>query len=157
MRLFLHAVGVWSCVPLPLLPQCIDKALVWPQGNLPLHVLLHLCGESLHQSHHPSPFSPLSLPLQSMLCADPVYMHSSCVLLHKTPDFVVFQEITETSKLYMRGVCAVEASWLPRIQPDYCTFSPPLEDPPPFFDSTTGTVSCHMTCTYGMTFPPSDL
>ena len=89
-----------------------------------------------------------SLP-QSMLCTEPVYMHSSTVLLHETPDFVVFQEITETSKLYMRGVSTIEASWLPRIQPDYCTFSAPLEDPPPFFDATAGSVVCHMACTYG--------
>ena len=88
-------------------------------------------------------------PLQSSLCTDPVHMNSSAVLLHQLPEFVVFQEITETSKLYMRGVCAVDASWFPRIQPDHCTFSPPLEDPPPFFDDATGTVCCHMTCTYG--------
>lgn len=76
-------------------------------------------------------------------------MHSSAALLYESPDFVVFQEITETSKLYMRGVCAVDASWLPRLQPGYCTFSDPMEDPPPFFEDSSGTVKCHMTCTYG--------
>lgn len=41
--------------------------------------------------------------LQSTLCEDPVYLQSSCALLHTIPDFVVFQEIFEGSKLYMRG------------------------------------------------------
>ena len=76
-------------------------------------------------------------------------MHQSCALIHHAPEFLVFQEITETSKLYMRGVCGVESSWLPVIQSDHCTFSDPLEDPPPFFDELSGTVKCHMTCSYG--------
>ena len=80
---------------------------------------------------------------------EPVYLHSTAVLLYECPEFVVFQEITETSKLFMRGVCAVEASWLPLLQPGYCTFSEPLETPPPFYEESTGTVKCHMTCSYG--------
>ncbi len=43
---------------------------------------------------------------QSTLCEDPVYLHSSCALLHTNPGFVVFQEIFDSSKLYMRGVCS---------------------------------------------------
>lgn len=80
---------------------------------------------------------------------EPVHLHPSAVLLHQTPEYVVFQEVSETSKLYMRGVCAVDPAWLPQLQPQFCTFSDPLEDPPPFFDDGTGTVKCHMTCTYG--------
>ena len=32
-----------------------------------------------------------------------MFLHPSCVLLHSDPEFVVFQEIVETGKLYMRG------------------------------------------------------
>ena len=32
-----------------------------------------------------------------------MFLHPSCVLLHSDPKFVVFQEIVETGKLYMRG------------------------------------------------------
>ena len=86
---------------------------------------------------------------QSTLCEDPVYLHPSSALFHINPDYVIFQEISETKKLYMRTVTAVEETWLPRILPQYCRFSPPLETPPPTFDSETGTVKCHMTSTYG--------
>ena len=46
-------------------------------------------------------------------------------------------------------VMAVEEEWLPLLQPQFCVFSSPLEHPPPFFDSRTGTVRCYMSCTYG--------
>ena len=46
-------------------------------------------------------------------------------------------------------VIAVEEDWLPLIQPQFCAFSPPLEQPPPFFDSQSGTVRCYRSCTYG--------
>ena len=46
-------------------------------------------------------------------------------------------------------VMAVEEDWLPLVQPQFCTFSPPLDDPPPFFDSHSGTVRCYRSCTYG--------
>lgn len=86
---------------------------------------------------------------QSTLCEAPVHLHRSSALLYASPQWVVFQEITETSKLYMRGVTAIEESWLPLLQPQYCSFSSPLRLPPPFFDDESGTVKCYMTCTYG--------
>ncbi len=90
--------------------------------------------------------APLS---QSTLCLDPVFLHHSSSLYHTQPEVVVFQEIVEAKALYMRTVSAVEEAWLPRIVPQYCTFSPPLDTPPPSCDPDTGTVRCHMTCTYG--------
>lgn len=43
--------------------------------------------------------------LQTPLLDDPVFIHPSSAL-HKTlPEFVVYQEIMETTKMYMRGVC----------------------------------------------------
>jgi len=83
------------------------------------------------------------------LCDDVVYLPSSSVLYYENPEFVVFQEITETSKLYLRGVCAIDPSWLPLVQPEYCTFSDPLEDYPPAMDDSNGRVYCHVSCTYG--------
>ena len=47
------------------------------------------------------------------------------------------------------GVTAVEEVWLPVMNPQFCTFSDPLKLPPPNFDPQTGTVQCHVTCTYG--------
>lgn len=47
------------------------------------------------------PAPPLSL--QTPLLDDPVFIHPSSVLFKELPDFVVYQEIVETSKLYMKG------------------------------------------------------
>ena len=42
--------------------------------------------------------------LQCMLCESPVYLHPSSVYLRSSPpEYVVFQEITETTILFMRG------------------------------------------------------
>ena len=46
-------------------------------------------------------------------------------------------------------VTAVEEVWLPVMNPQFCTFSDALKLPPPNFDPQTGTVQCHVTCTYG--------
>ena len=79
-----------------------------------------------------------------------MFLPSSSVMLHVKAEFVVFQELLESTKIYMREVTAIEGSWLPIILPEQCMFSAPLELPPPSFDDITGTVQCHMTCAYGM-------
>jgi ATP-dependent RNA helicase DHX37/DHR1 len=66
---------------------------------------------------------------------EPVYLHESSVLLHERPEFVAYQEIFETSKLYMRGVTTVDANWFATFCPSQCNFSPPLPDPEPRYDS----------------------
>ncbi|XP_024130840.1 probable ATP-dependent RNA helicase DHX37 isoform X2 [Oryzias melastigma] len=82
------------------------------------------------------------------LLDDPVFIHPSSALFKKVPEFVVYQEITETSKMYMRGVSAVEAEWVPQLLPQYCHFGAPLESPLPWFCSSSGTVRCHCSSTF---------
>ena len=38
-----------------------------------------------------------------MLCEEPVYLHPTSSLLKIVPQYIVFQELVETRKLYMRG------------------------------------------------------
>ncbi|KAK2584403.1 hypothetical protein KPH14_006785 [Odynerus spinipes] len=80
---------------------------------------------------------------------DPVFMHSACVLRKTSPEWVVYQEIYETNKLYMRGVTAIEPEWLPKFAPTLCQLSEPLIEPPPRYDSNSGRVMCHITGTFG--------
>lgn len=47
---------------------------------------------------------PLDSP-QTPLLDDPVFIHPSSVLFKKLPDFVVYQEVVETTKMYMKGKC----------------------------------------------------
>ncbi|XP_033627885.1 probable ATP-dependent RNA helicase DHX37 [Asterias rubens] len=86
---------------------------------------------------------------QSMGIEGAVFIHPDSVLAKKQPQFVVYQEVIETSRPFMRGVTAIEPEWLPVILPQLCTFSKPLEKPAPTYEEETGTVHCHMTSTFG--------
>uniref|UniRef100_A0A8C3N9R7 Activating signal cointegrator 1 complex subunit 3 n=1 Tax=Geospiza parvula TaxID=87175 RepID=A0A8C3N9R7_GEOPR len=80
---------------------------------------------------------------KTALLEDPVFIHPSSVLFKELPEFVVYQEIVETTKLYMKGVSAVEPEWIPALLPPYCHFGKPLENPPPSYCPGTGRVRCH--------------
>ncbi|XP_069880986.1 probable ATP-dependent RNA helicase DHX37 [Dipodomys merriami] len=82
------------------------------------------------------------------LLDDPVFIHPSSVLFRELPEFVVYQEIVETTKMYMKGVSTVEIQWIPALLPAYCQFSTPLEDPPPTYCPETGRVQCHRTSVF---------
>ncbi|XP_019323247.2 probable ATP-dependent RNA helicase DHX37 isoform X1 [Panthera pardus] len=77
------------------------------------------------------------------LLDDPVFIHPSSVLFRELPEFVVYQEIVETTKMYMKGVSAVEVQWIPALLPSYCQFDKPMETPPPAYCPEKGRVQCH--------------
>ncbi|XP_020499535.2 probable ATP-dependent RNA helicase DHX37 [Labrus bergylta] len=82
------------------------------------------------------------------LMDEPVFIHPSSALFKTLPKFVVYQEIMETTKMYMKGVSAVEAEWVPKLLPQYCHFGPPLETPSPWLCSSTGTIRCLRSSTF---------
>ncbi|TMS03931.1 putative ATP-dependent RNA helicase DHX37 [Larimichthys crocea] len=82
------------------------------------------------------------------LMDEPVFIHPSSALFKTLPEFVVYQEIMETTKMYMKGLSAVEAEWVPQLLPQYCHFGSPLESPSPWLCSSTGTVRCHRSSTF---------
>ncbi|XP_069563899.1 probable ATP-dependent RNA helicase DHX37 [Brachyistius frenatus] len=82
------------------------------------------------------------------LMDDPVFIHPNSALFKTLPEFVVYQEIMETTKMYMRGVSAVEAEWVPQFLPQYCHFGSPQESPVPWFCSSTGIIRCHRSSTF---------
>ncbi|XP_019744561.1 putative ATP-dependent RNA helicase DHX37 [Hippocampus comes] len=82
------------------------------------------------------------------LMDDPVFIHPSSPLFKTLPEFVVYQEIMETTKMYMKGVSAVEAEWVPQLLPQYCHLDPPLESPAPWFCTSTGGIRCHRSSTF---------
>ncbi|XP_074525588.1 putative ATP-dependent RNA helicase DHX37 [Halichoeres trimaculatus] len=82
------------------------------------------------------------------LMDEPVFIHPTSALFKTLPEFIVYQEIMETTKMYMKGVSAVEAEWVPQLLPQYCHFGPPLETPSPWFCSSTGTIRCHRSSTF---------
>lgn len=49
-----------------------------------------------------------------------LYIHPDSVLYgEKPPKWVVFNELVQTSKYYMRDVTAVESSWLVELAPHF--------------------------------------
>ncbi|XP_058897046.1 probable ATP-dependent RNA helicase DHX37 isoform X1 [Kogia breviceps] len=80
---------------------------------------------------------------KTSLLDDPVFIHPSSVLFRELPEFVVYQEIVETTKMYMKGVSTVEVQWIPVLLPSYCQFDKPLEEPPPAYCPEKGRMLCH--------------
>uniref|UniRef100_G1SUG5 DEAH-box helicase 37 n=1 Tax=Oryctolagus cuniculus TaxID=9986 RepID=G1SUG5_RABIT len=77
------------------------------------------------------------------LLDEPVFIHPSSVLFRELPEFVVYQEIMETTKMYMKGVSTVDVQWIPVLLPSYCQFDKPLEEPAPTYCPEKGRVLCH--------------
>ncbi|XP_056389776.1 probable ATP-dependent RNA helicase DHX37 isoform X2 [Hyla sarda] len=82
------------------------------------------------------------------LLEDPVFIHPNSALFRQLPDFVVFQEILETTKLFMKGVSSIEPEWIPALLPQYCHFGDPLEDPAPYYCQVSGRVKCYRQSTF---------
>ena len=110
---------------------------------------------------------------QGLLLAEPIFIHPSSVLFKELPEYICYVEMVETSKLYMKGVCSIDPSWLPVYLANQCAFEKPLtnetdpdyEKRKPRFDSNKGLVVCHRESTFGrvmwkmapveVEFPPS--
>ncbi|KAG2470565.1 DHX37 helicase, partial [Polypterus senegalus] len=82
------------------------------------------------------------------LLDEPVFIHPNSVLFKELPEFVVYQEIIETSKMYMKGVSVVQPEWIPVLLPQYSHFGKPLETPGPSYCKETGKVKCHRESTF---------
>ncbi|KAL1458425.1 hypothetical protein WDU94_008580 [Cyamophila willieti] len=83
-----------------------------------------------------------------------VYLHSGSVLRKTMPEWVVYEEIFQTGepgqeKMIMRGITAIEPEWLPIYAPSLCSFSPPLEEPPPRYFPSNKKLLCHVNATFG--------
>lgn len=68
--------------------------------------------------------------------------------------------MAETSKMYMKNLCAIEDTWLPIYLSNQCSFEKPIllnessldnseNKNQPRFDSTKGLVMCHRESTFG--------
>lgn len=87
---------------------------------------------------------------------DPVYMHSCSILKKKQPEFVVYQEVYETkngddTKMFIRGITAIEPEWLLKFVPGLCNFGSALEEPEPRYepDAEDDKIYCHVKATFG--------
>ncbi|CAF0896634.1 unnamed protein product [Brachionus calyciflorus] len=94
---------------------------------------------------------------QSLLLAEPIFIHPSSVLFKELPAFVCYVDMVETSKMYMKSVCAIENEWLPIYLPSQCAFEKPIinetetdyESLKPRYCEKLGKVMCHRESTFG--------
>ncbi|XP_059143028.1 probable ATP-dependent RNA helicase DHX37 [Physella acuta] len=90
-----------------------------------------------------------------------VYVHPESVLFkNREVEFVVYQSMVETSRLYMRGLCCVEPHWFPEMAKSYCVLSKALEEPAPRYDPSSGKIMCHRSGSFGRCnweFPPTEM
>lgn len=85
---------------------------------------------------------------------DPVHMHSCSILKRKQPEWVIYQEIFETrngddTKMFIRGITAIEPEWLLKFAPSLCNFTKTLEEPEPRYESGEDKIFCHVKATFG--------
>ena len=86
---------------------------------------------------------------QSCSTDSATFIHPESAMFDKLPEYVVYQEIVETSKLYLKGVTSIEEDWLAVFAPYKCSFSQPLESPQPYYDPAIGRIKCYMRSYYG--------
>jgi len=86
---------------------------------------------------------------QGLLLEDPIFIHPSSVLFKELPEYICYLDLIETSKMYMKGVCTIENTWLPVYLGNQCAFEKPEETPPPRYDSLNDKVVCHRKCSFG--------
>ncbi|KAF8793585.1 putative ATP-dependent RNA helicase DHX37 like protein [Argiope bruennichi] len=82
-------------------------------------------------------------------CDELVFIHPSSTQFERLPDYVTYNELSHTSKFYMKGVVEIDVEWLPAFAPDLCHLNAPREDLPPKYDSTKDKIFCYMDGTFG--------
>lgn len=46
-----------------------------------------------------------------------VFIHPSSVLYLKTPEYLIYHELVQTTREYLRDVCVIDSEWLPELAP----------------------------------------
>ncbi|KPM09292.1 ATP-dependent RNA helicase kurz-like protein [Sarcoptes scabiei] len=86
---------------------------------------------------------------QTIEVEDFVYIPSQSILFNENFEYVVYQEIFESGKLFMRNVVPIESEWLPLYAKQFCSLSSPLNDPGPRYDSKDDQIKCFRSSTFG--------
>ncbi|XP_053667451.1 probable ATP-dependent RNA helicase kurz [Anopheles marshallii] len=97
---------------------------------------------------------------------EPVFLHASSVLRRDHPDWVCYQEAYEAivptgeatgeegnkTKMFLRGITAIEPDWLPKFVPNVCNVIDVMEEPiAPSYNAQSDTIECHVRATIGKT------
>jgi len=74
--------------------------------------------------------SSRGIPYCALDVEEDVFIHPSSILFHShPPDYVVYQEIVRSSRVWMKIVTVINPAWLHTLAPSMCTFSKPKTAP----------------------------
>lgn len=70
------------------------------------------------------------VPYKAMGISEDAFIHPSSVLANSPPpDYIIFSEVIRSSRIFLKGVTAVNPSWLSALgKPSLCSFSKPLKN-----------------------------
>jgi len=91
---------------------------------------------------------------KSYICCSnntPCWIHPQASIgVRSLPEYVVYQEILVGKRATMRGVTTVQPELLYRLGSTVCTFSSPLEEPSPWYDSSKHCLMCFAVPRFGL-------
>lgn len=64
---------------------------------------------------------------KTLVETQPVYLHPSSSLYQKSPEMVVYHELVQTSKEYMREAIVIEPRWLQELAPNFYKSADPMK------------------------------
>lgn len=76
----------------------------------------------------------------------PAFIHPTSFLFKTRPEWICYQELLSTTKCFMKGITAIQPTWLPQLAPALCHTSKPLENPPPKYVHVVWVVSLLFVC-----------
>jgi ATP-dependent RNA helicase DHX37/DHR1 len=84
---------------------------------------------------------------ETLSTQEPVFIHPMSFLARIEPEWLVFEELVVSKRVYMRGCTPIDPDVIPTLVPQMCRFSKPLEQPSPYYDSERDDVRCFVTAT----------
>ncbi|GFZ04810.1 lysyl-tRNA synthetase 1 [Actinidia rufa] len=86
---------------------------------------------------------------QACMVKETVFLYRWSSVSRSAPEFLVYSELLYTKRPYIHGAASVKSDWLVKYAKSLCTFSAPLEDRKPYYDSLTDQVFNWVVPTFG--------
>ncbi|CAF3964301.1 unnamed protein product, partial [Adineta steineri] len=86
---------------------------------------------------------------QTLLLEEPVFIHPSSVLVNDLPTFICYQELHETTRIFIKNICGIQMDWIVQLNPHLCSFGPIEDEPCPRYDEIQDKMVCHRKATIG--------
>lgn len=86
---------------------------------------------------------------QACMVKETVFLHRWSCLSRTGPEFLIYSELLHSKRPYIHGATKVDPEWLPEYARVLCTFSAPLSDPEPYYNSKDDRVCSWVVPTFG--------